>query len=98
MKTADISKLLFFIVTYFFLFPMLCFAGYRYEIKPRISVQQVYDDNIYLDSADEESDYLIFVSPGINMTISSQNNSLSLDYSPVWVWYHTNDENNTVRH
>jgi len=98
MKTADISKLLFFIVTYFFLFPMLCFAGYRYEIEPRISVQQVYDDNIYLDSADEESDYLISVSPGINMNISSQNSSLSLDYSPAWVWYHTNDENNTVRH
>ncbi|MGB2764793.1 MAG: hypothetical protein WBC20_10315, partial [Candidatus Aminicenantaceae bacterium] len=59
---------------------------------------QVYDDNIYLEATNEKSDYLTTVSPGINMMISSINRSLSLDYSPTWVYYDEYDENDTVRH
>jgi len=73
-------------------------ADTRVEITPRISVSEVYDDNIYLDATNEESDYLTTVSPGINLTMSSQRTSLSLDYSPTWVWYDENDQNDTVRH
>jgi hypothetical protein len=80
------------------LLPAVGFADYRFELTPRISVSEVYDDNINLDATNEKSDYLTTVSPGINLTMSSQRNSLSLDYSPTWVWYDKNDQNDTVRH
>jgi hypothetical protein len=87
-----------FFVTSISLFPMISLAEYSYELIPRISVSQVYEDNIYLDNTDEESDYLTTISPGINMTISSLNKSLSIDYAPTWVWYNKEDQNDTVRH
>jgi len=80
------------------LFPALGWADTRVELTPRISLSELYDDNIYLDNTNEESDYLTTVSPGINLTMSSQRTSLSLDYSPTWVWYDKNDQNDTVRH
>ena len=98
MKIVVKWKIFFFFVISFFLFPMICMAEYRFELTPRISVSQVYDDNIYLDNNNEKSDYLTTVSPGINLMISSLNRSLSLDYSPTWVYYDEYDENDTVRH
>ena len=98
MKTADRMKIVLFIAANFFLFPILCSAEYRFEIEPRISVGQNYDDNIYLESTDEKSDYLTTVSPGISIIISSINRSLSLDYSPTWVYYNEYAKNDTVRH
>jgi len=80
-----------------FLFPTISLADYSFELVPRISVSEVYDDNIYLENINEKSDYLTTVSPGINLTISSLSNSLSLDYAPTWVWYDKYDENDTVR-
>jgi hypothetical protein len=98
MKIVGGWKGLFFFLSASFLSPMICVADYRFELIPRISLSQVYDDNIYLDNANEKSDNLTTISPGINMIISSINRSLSLDYSPTWVYYDEYDENDTVRH
>ena len=95
MKELSIG---FFFVTSFSLFPVMSLADYSVEMTPRISVSQVYDDNIYLDSTNGESDNLTTVTPGINMRISSLHRSLSVDYSPAWVWYDKYDQHNTVRH
>ena len=89
---------MFFLFSTLFLFPMICAAGYRFELTPRISLGQVYDDNINLEATNEKSDNLTTISPGINMMLSSINRSLSLDYSPTWVYYDEYDENDTVRH
>jgi hypothetical protein len=75
----------------------MCLAEYNFELTPRISVSEVYDDNIYLDDTNEKSDYLTTISPGLNLAISSLNRTLSIDYAPTWVWYDKYDENNTVR-
>ena len=96
-KIGLISKIWILFLMSLFLFPMTSSGQYSFEFIPRISVSQVYDDNIYLDNINEKSDYLTTVSPGINLTISSLNNSLSLDYAPTWVWYDKHDENDTVR-
>jgi hypothetical protein len=98
MKKVGGWKVLFFFMITLFLFPTLCMAEYRFELTPRISLSQVYDDNIFLDNVNEKSDYLTAISPGINMMISSIKRSLSLDYSPTWVFYNEYDENDTVRH
>jgi hypothetical protein len=77
---------------------MTSLAEYSFEFVPRVSVSRVYDDNIYLDSINEESDNITTVSPGIAMTISSLHRTLSVDYAPAWVWYDKYDQHNTVRH
>jgi hypothetical protein len=92
------SRLWIFLVAFLFLFSGIACADYRFELIPRISVSEVYDDNINLDYANEKSDYLTTVSPGVNLSISSADTSLSLDYSPTWVWYDEYDQYDTVRH
>jgi len=81
----------------FFLFPILGFAEYQLELTPRISISETYDDNIYLDNANEKADYITAISPGINLALSSRTNTLSIDYAPSFAWYGEYDENNTVR-
>jgi hypothetical protein len=93
-----IGKMWILFLVFFFLSPVICLAEYSFELTPRISVSRVYDDNIYLDDTNQESDSIATASPGINMTISSLNRTLSIDYAPTWVWYDKYDQNDTVRH
>lgn len=80
------------------LLPQTSIAKYRVELTPSVSVGEVFDDNIYLDSTDEESDYITEVSPGLNLSVLSEHSELELAYAPTFVWYADDDENNTVRH
>ena len=70
----------------------------KITIRPMIVIGQAYDDNINLDNKNKRSDYITTVSPGINVSIDSTKNELTLEYSPTWVRYHKFDRNNTVRH
>ncbi len=70
----------------------------RVELTPSISVAEVYDDNIYLTPNNETSDYITTVSPRIALTISSRFSSLELAYSPTFVRYDDEDQNDTTRH
>lgn len=98
MRRVVRRKIWFFFIISSFLFPVTARAQVIYEFTPRISMSEVYEDNIYLDAIDEKSDYLTTASPGVNLTIRSRNNFISLDYSPTWVWYDTYNQNDTVRH
>ena len=51
------------------LLPAVGWTDYRVEMIPRISLSEVYDDNINLDSTDEKSDYITTLSPGIDLRI-----------------------------
>ena len=73
-------------------------AQYHFELTPAISVNEQYDDNLYLESSNEVSDYITSVSPGITFGILSQKTTLDLAYSPTFVWYDDQDQNDTVRH
>ena len=74
------------------------FAKYNFELTPGISVGETYDDNIYLGSTNEKSDYITSVSPSLNLNILSEKNSLALRYAPTFVWYDDESQNDTVRH
>ncbi len=73
-------------------------AQHTVELTPSISVREVYDDNINLDATNEESDFITTVSPRIEMHVRTLKTDFGLAYSPGFVWYGDNDENNTVRH
>ena len=40
-------------LVYLFLFPMISLAEYTFELIPRISVSQIYDDNISRERDDD---------------------------------------------
>ncbi|MDY6878777.1 MAG: outer membrane beta-barrel protein [Thermodesulfobacteriota bacterium] len=90
------------ILSLFLMMILLCSsavsAQYHFELTPAISVSEEYDDNLYLESDNEVSDYITSVSPGITLSVLSQNTLLDLAYSPTFVWYEDEDENDTVRH
>jgi hypothetical protein len=89
------------ILLFFIAISMSCwsvFASYQVEFTPSLSLDTQYDDNIYLYNANEESDWITSLSPGIIFNITSQKNSLSLNYSPSIVRYKERDDNDTTRH
>ena len=100
------SEALWFFLGYFVLLSVIllflpvhfAFAQYHYELTPSISVSETYDDNIYLNSTDETSDYITGVTPGLSLNILSPKMQLELAYAPTFVWYAKEDGNNTVRH
>ena len=96
-------------ITFFFLFCVpvkISFAQFHVDLAPSISVEQQYYDNIYFDSGkdkiikaeDEDSDYLTLVSPGLRLNMLSQNTDLKLQYTPTFVRYAQDDQNDTTRH
>lgn len=67
-------------------------------LTPSISVSETYDDNIYLDPQNEQSDYITAVSPGIALDMKKSRSELVLSYVPSFVFYGKNSEENTTRH
>lgn len=70
----------------------------RVELLPMITVTQEYDDNIFLDKTDTESDYITTVSPQIGLSVSSELNSFQITYAPTLVYYNNRSEEDTIRH
>ena len=73
-------------------------AEVKVEITPRIELGTEYDDNLYLESEDEQSDFIYTASPAIVLDLVSEKGNLAFEYGPTFVRYQDHDENNTVRH
>jgi predicted porin len=87
-----------FLLILLFGFSPTAFAKYHFDFTPTISVSEAYDDNIYLSSTNEKSDYITTVTPGFNLNVVSEKSHLELSYAPSFVWYDKEDQNDTVRH
>lgn len=70
----------------------------RIEVTPRISLEEKYDDNVFLRKTNIVSDYITTLSPGINLVASSNTNGIDLDYEFGWVKYYNRSRNDYVRH
>jgi hypothetical protein len=75
-----------------------CLAQRQIELIPTISVNETYDDNIYLTNTDKKSDFITAVSPSLTLNLLSQNTKLGVSYAPSFVWYADQTENDTIRH
>jgi hypothetical protein len=73
-------------------------AQYRVELTPSISLQEEYNDNLFLDNTDRQSDYITTVSPGVGLKFSSEQTNLGFRYSPTFVYYAKTDLDTEVRH
>jgi hypothetical protein len=68
------------------------------ELTPSISVSETYDDNIDLDHENEESDFITTITPGLAVSYLKEKTKLDLKYSPGFVFYAENTDENTIRH
>ncbi|MCD4717750.1 MAG: outer membrane beta-barrel protein [Desulfobacterales bacterium] len=98
MKILFKVKTVSFLLILLFGFSPMAFAEYHFDFTPSISVSEVYDDNLYLSSTNEKSDYITTVTPGFNLNVVSEKSHLELSYAPGFVWYDKEDQNDTVRH
>ena len=73
-------------------------AQYRYEFRPAISASETYEDNIYLDPANEIADYITTITPSVDFNTESEKTGLRLFYAPSFVFYDENTDYNTTRH
>ncbi|SPD74971.1 hypothetical protein PITCH_A400006 [uncultured Desulfobacterium sp.] len=74
------------------------FGQIQMELTPSVSLSEEYDDNLDLESSNEESDYITTISPGVNFSLLSENTQLGLMYFPGFVWYADNTEYDTTTH
>ena len=75
-----------------------CGSTWAQRQIPAISVNETYDDNIYLTRTDKTSDFITAVTPSLALNILSQHTKLGVSYAPSFVWYADYSENNTTRH
>jgi len=73
-------------------------AECRYKFTPSLSVDEKYDDNIFLRSTDETSDWTSTISPALSLDAQCPTKGITLNYSPGFVFYKRYTEYNTVRH
>jgi hypothetical protein len=74
------------------------FAQTQFELTPSISVSETYDDNIFLTETNKVSDYMTVATPGIALSLLREHTSLSVNYTPSFVWYADRTDLDTVRH
>ncbi|HXV19773.1 MAG TPA: TIGR03016 family PEP-CTERM system-associated outer membrane protein [Desulfuromonadales bacterium] len=73
----------------------LLFASHawaRLGVEPRLAVREEYDDNIFLASFDEESDFITTVNPGMALRWETRRFSLVLDYGFEFLFFRDHPE------
>ncbi|MFX0199866.1 MAG: outer membrane beta-barrel protein, partial [Candidatus Hodarchaeota archaeon] len=70
--------LLFVVITLAIFSPIL--ADAKWSLTPRIYVEGLYDDNIFLTERNEQDDFITRVSPGVNLNYETPSGKVDLDY------------------
>lgn len=78
---------------------VLLFGNCRYAfsaiiIKPVLTLSETYNDNIYLESENTDSDWITTVAPGIGLYYDSKELKIDLDYSLRFQFYRDHSEEN----
>jgi len=67
-------------------------AWAAFELTPRFSLSQEYNDNVFLTDTNREDDWITTVEPGIALLYDQRSLELSLDYSLRYRNYKNNSE------
>ncbi len=75
---------------------VLTAGAYEFSPGASLSLSEEYDDNILLSKTNRESDFVTSVIPRVNLALRSADSELRADYSPIFSYYNSHDELNTV--
>ena len=64
------------------------------EFHPRVTVEEEYNDNIYLSDSGEESDWITTIEPGIQLLYKGRSIDATIDYSLHYRFYLDNNQEN----
>jgi uncharacterized protein (PEP-CTERM system associated) len=71
----------------------------KFRLLLGLSASAVYDDNIFLEEEDEDSDFIFTLSPSIGAAYGDpQRNFVELIYTPSFVFFADHSEENSVEH
>jgi hypothetical protein len=73
-----------------------------FDVRPSLKAGVVYDDNIFISSSDEESDFVWNITPGLMLGsgdyVGEQANFLTLFYAPSFILFTDNTDEDAVDH
>jgi hypothetical protein len=72
--------------------------NFRFQWSARFSAAEQFDDNIYLDDDNKEQDWITYLTPGLTLSLLTEETTASLSYDLSLVGYAGNDEQSEVRH
>lgn len=82
----------------FFILCALFFSGSvswaAFEFHPYLTLEEEYNDNIDLESSNEEEDWITTIQPGIRLNYNNRSIEAVVDYSLRYRFYANNDEDN----
>jgi hypothetical protein len=70
----------------------------QFQVTPRVSVTEEYNDNIDLDRRNKKDDFITTISPGVTAELLGQNAGLSVSYDPAYSFYADNSDNDHWSH
>ncbi|MDY6854856.1 MAG: hypothetical protein SWO11_09165 [Thermodesulfobacteriota bacterium] len=70
----------------------------EFEFTNSISLSESYDDNIYLETANEKEDFLTSISPGFILSYITQKTNLKAAYNPELQFYANNPDRDEINH
>jgi hypothetical protein len=79
-----------------FSFPSLSLAVV--DFTPYLAIGGEYNDNVFLEWRNPQSDYIATLTPGIDLAWTSQHSSLLLRYAPTFTWYAQQTRDDFIRH
>jgi len=79
-------------------FPVKAVMAYEYTLGVSLSLSEEYNDNIFLEHSDRKSDFITYLSPGLDFSLKSINSELRLGYSPAFSYYSSHNELNSTAH
>lgn len=85
------------LVLFLFWAEAIVFADWQYKLVPSLSIVETYDDNIYLSSTDETSDWTTVIVPAISFDARCPTKGVTLSYNTPFVFYKRRTEHNTIR-
>lgn len=95
-------QILFFLIAFLLaLYPVSLYAQIGAPepgFHPYISIQEEYNDNIYLTSTNKKDDFITTVTPGLKYTNMDAAAEIELDYNAGFVFYGKETDNNYVSH
>jgi len=101
-RTAELMKLLRLSLAVLFCFIAAgeeAFAErFRFQWEGRLGVSEQYDDNIFLTPDEKEDDWITQLTPGLTLSLLTDEIQASLLYDFSLVKYAKNDERSVVRH
>lgn len=82
------------------LLALLCFSNTAYaeiRIDPRLSYGVDYSDNISLNSAEDDYDFVTLLAAGAGVSLIGSKSSILIDYQPIWAVYTRFPERDSLR-